>query len=86
VEWTLKVDDVSVMFDSGASRNFLSSEVCHRLQTRRQSLRPEPSLRRYGAKYGYLTVLGLHTEKVVIRGVVHIVGLWWLMSQVSLPS
>ncbi len=90
-EWseTLKVDDVSVKFKlgSGASRKVLRSEVFHQLPTRRQRLRPGPRLHRHGAKHGYLTVLGLHTAKVVIRGVVHIaVFLWWLMSQVSLPS
>lgn len=90
-EWseTLKVDDVSVKFKlgSGASRNVLSSEVFHQLPTRRQRLRPGPRLHRHGAKHGYLTVLGLHTAKLVICGVVHIVDfLRWLMSQVSLPS
>ncbi|XP_045032697.1 uncharacterized protein K02A2.6-like [Daphnia magna] len=76
-EWseTLKVDGVSVKFklDSGASCNVLPSEAFQRLPTRRKRLRPGPRLRRYGAKHGYLTVLGLHTAKVVIRDVVHIV-------------
>ncbi len=90
-EWseTLKVDDVSVKFKlgSGASRNVLPSEVFHQLPTRRQRLRPGPRLHRHGAKHEYLTVLGLHTAKVVIRGVVHIaVFLRCLMSQASHPS
>jgi hypothetical protein len=74
-EWseTLKVDDVSVKFKlgSGASRNVLPSEVFHQLATRRQRFRPGPRMHRHGAKHGYLTVLGLHTAKVVIRRVVH---------------
>ncbi len=74
-EWSeqLKVDDVSVKFklDLGASCNVLPREVFQRFPTRRQF--PGPRLRRYGAKHGYLTVLGLHTAKVVIRGDVHIV-------------
>ncbi|XP_045023566.1 uncharacterized protein K02A2.6-like [Daphnia magna] len=76
-EWseTLSVDGVSitVKLDFGASCNVLPQEVFHRLPTRRQRLRPGPRLRRYGAKNGYLSVLGVHTAKVVVKGTVHIV-------------
>ncbi|XP_045030439.1 uncharacterized protein K02A2.6-like [Daphnia magna] len=72
---TLSVDGVSVTvkLDSGASCNVLPQEVFHRLPTRRQRLRPGPRLRRYGAKNGYLSVLGVHTAKMVVKGTVHIV-------------
>ncbi|KAI9565072.1 putative uncharacterized protein K02A2.6-like [Daphnia sinensis] len=76
-EWseTLSVDGISVTvkLDSGASCNVLPQEVFRRLPTRRQRLRPGPRVRRYGAKNGYLSVLGVHTAKVVVKGSVHIV-------------
>ena len=44
-----------------------------RLPARRQRLRPGPRLRRYGAKHGYLSVLSVHTAKVLVNGAVHVV-------------
>lgn len=76
-EWSenLSVDDVkvTVKLDSGASCNVMPQEVFRRLPVQRRRLRPGPRLRRYGAKNGYLTVLGVHTAKVVINGSVHVV-------------
>ncbi|XP_045024067.1 uncharacterized protein LOC116923346 [Daphnia magna] len=88
-EWseTLSVDGVSitVKLDSGASCNVLPQEVFYRLPTRRQRLRPGPRLRRYGDKNGYLSVLGVHTAKVVVKGTVHIVDFVVVNEPVSRP-
>jgi hypothetical protein len=76
-EWSkvLTVDGVKVTLklDSGASCNVLPQEVFHRLPARRQRLRPGTRLRRYGAKHGYLSVLGVHRAKVLVNGAVHVV-------------
>lgn len=76
-EWSeiLTMDGVKVTFklDLGASCNVLPQEIFLRLPARRQRLRPGPRLRRYGAKHGYLSVLGVHTAKVLGNGTVHIV-------------
>jgi hypothetical protein len=50
----------------------LPKEQFIRLPVRRQRLRPGPRLRRYGAKNGYLTVLGDHTAKEVANDLVHV--------------
>ncbi|XP_032791650.1 uncharacterized protein K02A2.6-like [Daphnia magna] len=75
-EWSeiLTMDGVKLTFklDSGASCNVLPQEVFLRLPARRQRLRPGPRLRRYGAKHGYLSVLGVHTAKVLVNGTVNI--------------
>jgi hypothetical protein len=80
----LNVDGVKikVKLDSGASCNVLPKEQFIRLPVRRQRLRPGPRLRRYGAKDGYLTVLGVHTAKEVANGFVTCWILSWSMTPV----
>ena len=76
-EWfqKLSVDGVDVDFklDSGATCNILPYESFVRLPPNRRRLRPGPPVRSYGAKDGYLNVLGLHTSKLVYRGAIFIV-------------
>jgi hypothetical protein len=76
-EWSenLMVDGVTVKvkLDSGASCNVMPQEVFQRLPVTRRRLRPGPRLRRYGATNGYLSVLGVHTTKVVVNGTVYVV-------------
>lgn len=76
-EWSeiLTMDGVKVNFklDLGASCNVLPQDIFLRLPARRQRLRPGPRLCRYGAKHGYLSVLGVHTAKALVNGTVHIV-------------
>ena len=76
-EWfqQLSVDGVSVNFklDSGATCNILPNESFLHLPSRHRRLRPGPSVRSYGAKDGFLRVLGLHTAKVIHKGDVFIV-------------
>jgi hypothetical protein len=76
-EWSenLMVDGVTVKvkLDSGASCNVMPQEVFQRLPVKRRRLRPGPRLRRYGATNGYLSVLGVHTTKVVVNGTVYVV-------------
>ena len=64
---------VTLKLDSGASCNVLPQEVFLHLPARRQRLRPVPRLRRYAAKHGYWSVLGVHTAKVLVNGGVHVV-------------
>jgi|LakMenEpi03Aug12_release.lakeMendotaPanAssembly.Ray.scaffolds.fasta_scaffold660991_2 hypothetical protein len=76
-EWrenlTLDGVKVKVKLDSGASCNVIPQEVFQRLPVKRRHLRRGPRLRRYGATNGYLSVLGVHTTKVVVNGTVYVV-------------
>lgn len=58
--------------DSGASCIVLPKEESIRIPARRQRLRAGTRVRCYGAKNGYLTVVGIHMAKVVASGVVHL--------------
>ena len=76
-EWfqQLSVDGVAVDFklDSGATCNILPHESFLRLPPCRRRLRPGPPVRSYGARNGFLNVMGLHTSKIVHRGLVFVV-------------
>lgn len=76
-EWfqELLVDGVTVNFklDSGATCNILPHEAFSRLPAEQRRMHPGLTVRSYGAKEGFLKVLGLHTSKVVRHGAVYIV-------------
>ncbi len=56
--------------DSGATCNVLPLESYKRIHKSNTVLTPGPRIRNYGARGGYLNVLGVLTSAVVRRGVV----------------